>query len=384
MVFVTGYHLTEFNRRKDGSSYRDWISETFEASLEMSCLDRKDIDTLIVSSESDFFTLQLNPSTVIADDLGLYNVEALRVEGGGASGQLAVHQGIKSILSNTSENVAVIGFDPSASNLPSETVKKLYSYSFDAWTDGMNEVTATSLYALSIQIFMDETGLDENDLANLTINNRNNACLNPGAHLKLKHTQEEIINSPVISSPYRRLHCSPLSDGAASIILSNKISSKRKTAPSIIGIGSANDKVNLGARDEIGEFKSKKLAMKKACQMAQVLPSEIGFAEVYDAYAGAQFQAINALGLSNNFLKDFRDGVFNLDGKLPINISGGLMGQGAPVGATGVGQTATCAMVLEGNYHDKLQFSLIPKFALADTHGGVGTNAAVSILQSNV
>ena len=118
--------------------------------------------------------------------------------------------------------------------------------------------------------------------------------------------------------------------------------------------------------------------------MAQVLPSEIGFAEVYDAYAGAQFQAINALGLSNNFLKDFRDGVFNLDGKLPINISGGLMGQGAPVGATGVGQTATCAMVLEGNYHDKLQFSLTPKFALADTHGGVGTNAAVSILKSNV
>ena len=81
MVFVTGYHLTEFNRRKDGSSYRDWISETFEASLEMSCMDRKDIDTLIVSSESDFFTLQLNPSTVIADDLGLYNVEALRTIG---------------------------------------------------------------------------------------------------------------------------------------------------------------------------------------------------------------------------------------------------------------------------------------------------------------
>ena len=161
MVFVTGYHLTEFNRRKDGSSYRDWISETFEASLEMSCMDRKDIDTLIVSSESDFFTLQLNPSTVIADDLGLYNVEALRVEGGGASGQLAVHQGIKSILSNTSENVAVIGFDPSASNLPSETVKKLYSYSFDAWTDGMNEVTATSLYALSIQIFMDGCSLHQ-------------------------------------------------------------------------------------------------------------------------------------------------------------------------------------------------------------------------------
>ena len=66
MVYVIGCHLTEFNRRKDGSSYRDWVCETFEASLAMSSLERKDIDTLIISNESDFFTFQLNPSTVIA------------------------------------------------------------------------------------------------------------------------------------------------------------------------------------------------------------------------------------------------------------------------------------------------------------------------------
>ena len=175
MVYVTGYHLTDYNRRKDSSSFRDWVSETFEVSLSMSELDRHDIDTLIISSESDFFTLQLNPSAVIADDLGLTNVEAFRVEGGGASGQLAIHQGVKSILSSSSKNVAIIGFDPSASQLPSETIKKLYSYSFDALTDGMNEVTATSIYALSMQIFMETTGLGENDLADVTINNRNNA-----------------------------------------------------------------------------------------------------------------------------------------------------------------------------------------------------------------
>ena len=384
MVYVTGYHLTDYNRRKDSSSFRDWISETFEVSLSMSELDRHDIDTLIISSESDFFTLQLNPSAVIADDLGLTNVEAFRVEGGGASGQLAIHQGVKSILSSSSKNVAVIGFDPSASQLPSETIKKLYSYSFDALTDGMNEVTATSIYALSMQIFMETSGLGENDLADVTINNRNNACLNPRAHLKLNHTRDEIKNSPIIASPYRRLHCSPLSDGAASVILSKNICSRRKTAPSIIGIGSATDRVNLGYRNELGEFIAKTLAMKKACKMAQIRPNEIGLAEVYDAYAGAQFQAIRALNLSLDFLKDFRDGVFNSDGSLPVNISGGLMGQGAPAGAIGVGQTVSCAMLLEGNYHDKLQMSKIPKYALADTHGGVGTLSAVSILESNI
>ena len=118
--------------------------------------------------------------------------------------------------------------------------------------------------------------------------------------------------------------------------------------------------------------------------MAQIRPNEIGLAEVYDAYAGAQFQAIRALNLSLDFLKDFRDGVFNSDGSLPVNISGGLMGQGAPAGAIGVGQTASCAMLLEGNYHDKLQMSKIPKYAIADTHGGVGTLSAVSILESNI
>ena len=384
MVYVIGCHLTEFNRRKDGSSYRDWVCETFEASLAMSSLERKDIDTLIISNESDFFTFQLNPSTVIADDLGLHKVEIVRVEGGGASGQLAVHQGVKSILSKKSQYVAIIGFDPSASYLPSETVKQLYSNSFDSLTDGMNGVTATALYALSIQLFMKKTGLNETDLANATINNRNNALHNPGAHLKLKHNQQEIFASPVISSPYRRLHCSPLSDGAASLILSNKKPLNRISAPNIIGIGSANDMVNLGARDDIGEFVSKKEAMKKASSMAGIRANEIGFAEVYDAYAGAQFQAIKALGLSSDFLKDFRDGHFSLDGKLPINISGGLMGQGAPVGATGVGQTATCAMVFEGKYHKNLQIKNIPKFALADTHGGVGTLSAVSILKSNI
>ena len=152
-----------------------------------------------------------------------------------------MHQGLISILSKKSEHVAIIGFDPSASYLPSETVKQLYSNSFDSLTDGMNGVTATALYALSIQLFMKKTGLNETDLANATINNRNNALHNPGAHLKLKHNQQEIFASPVISSPYRRLHCSPLSDGAASLILSNKKPLNRISAPNIIGIGSAND-----------------------------------------------------------------------------------------------------------------------------------------------
>ena len=146
-VAVCGAAITAFNRRKDGSSFRDWALAAFEDALNLSSLERQDIDALVVASESDFFSLQLNPASVLAGDLGLVGASTLRVEGGGASGQLAVHTAARFIQTGAYRHVAVIGVDPSASQLSGSTVKSLYSFSFDAWTDGMTGVSATVLYA---------------------------------------------------------------------------------------------------------------------------------------------------------------------------------------------------------------------------------------------
>jgi acetyl-CoA C-acetyltransferase len=260
----------------------------------------------------------------------------------------------------------------------------LYGMSFDAWTDGMTGLTPTAVYALSAQAFMARTGVGVAELDIVTISNRANACCNPGAHLPRKHAPSEIAASPMIASPYRRLHCSPLSDGAAAVILSHKnfIPVERRSAATIVGIGAASDRMHLGARADPGSFGAKTLAMQRACQMACIGPSDVGLAEVYDAYAGAQLQAVEALGLSDRLKADLTEGRFAASGPLPINLSGGLMGQGAPVGATGVGQTATCALLLEGRYHAGLQPAAPPRYALADTHGGICTTAAVTLLQA--
>lgn len=386
MILVAGAALTHFNRRKDGSSFRDWVATAFEDAIAMACLERRDIDTLIVASESDFFTLQLNPASIIADDLGLVGAATMRVEGGGASGQLAVHAAVQAILTGTSRHAVVIGVDPSASQLPGQTVKTLYGFSFDAWTDGMTGATSTTLYALSVQGFMARTRANDLDLAEVTIQNRLNACDNPGAHLRLRNTVDDIEASPLISSPYRRLHCSPLSDGAAALVLSHPdaVPAARSKASRITGIGAASDRVHLGARAAPDRFEGKTLAMSRACAMASISPTDIGLAELYDAYAGAQLQGLEALGLCRNVIAELRDGRFRPDGSLPVNLSGGLMGQGAPVGATGVGQTATCALLLEGRYHPALQPANPPKYALADSHGGIATTNAVTILTAGV
>jgi acetyl-CoA C-acetyltransferase len=93
-----------------------------------------------------------------------------------------------------------------------------------------------------------------------------------------------------------------------------------------------------------------------------------------------QLQALEALGLSQDIVADQRKGRFHPDGALPVNLSGGLLGQGAPAGAIGVGQTATCALALEGAYHAPLQPGASIQYALADTHGGIATNNTVTIL----
>lgn len=381
-VTVCGAAITAFNKRKDGSSFRDWAFTAFEDALIMSSLDRRDIDALIVACESDFFSLQLNPASVLASDLGLIGVATARVEGGGASGQLAVHAASRLIQSGASKHVAVVGVDPSASQLSAAAVKALYSFSFDAWTDGMTGVSATALYALSFQAFMERVAVTTDHIDRVTKENRSNAVHNPRAHLGKIHSQQDIEESPMQANPYRRLHCSPLSDGAAALILSapSHQPSTRKTAPSLIGMGAASDTLHLGARSDTGDFAAKRLAMQRACRQADLQPKQITLAEVYDAYAGAQLQAIDALGLSGDIPRDMDTKRFSATGSCPINLSGGLMGQGAPVGATGVAQTATCALLLEGLYEKQLQPDKLPRYALADTHGGICTTAAVTLL----
>lgn len=383
-VAVTGASLTPFNRRRDGTGWRDWAFDAFRAALAMSDLEPSDIDEIFVASESDFFSLQLNPASILASELGLVGVAATRCEGGGASGQIAVHAGVRAIQSGSAKHVLVLGVDPSASSLSGDAVRELYGFSFDAWTDGLSGVTSTALYALSYQAFAARHGTTEADLAVVTQQNRANARGNPGAHLARDDTAAQINESPMIASPYRRLHCSPLSDGAAALILSrgDSVPATRRSAPTIAGIGASTDHMHLGARVDPGAFAAKTRAMQRACADADVTSDQIGMAEIYDAYAGAQLQGVTALGLSDAPGRDQRDGAFAPGGRCPVNLSGGLMGQGAPVGATGVGQTATCALVLEGRYHAALQPQTPPEYALADTHGGICTTAAVTILHA--
>lgn len=383
-VTIAGGAMTPFNRRKDGSSFRDWARLALNGALLDAGIAASDIDSLIVASESDFFTLQLNPAALLADECGLTGVAAMRVEGGGASGHLAVHAGIAQIESGLAQRVAVLGVEASASHLSGARMGDLYSLSFDAWTDGMTGVDSTALYALSALSFMARTGATSEDFARIAVRNRAHAQENTFAHLPLDISAGDVAASPLIASPYRRLDCSPLSDGAACIILAHATDLPKADRPRarFRGIGCATDTVRLGERPDAGRFAGKALATARAYAMAGITPGDINLAEVYDSYSGAQLQAIEALGLVDDVIRAERENVFAATGAVPVNLSGGLLGQGAPVGATGVAQIWAAAQQLEGRYPGK-RADRQPTCALVDTHGGIATLNAVSILEAS-
>ena len=376
--------MTPFNRRKDNSSFRDWARVAVHSALVDAGLGLDDIDSLIVASESDFFTMQLNPAALLADECGLLSVAVKRVEGGGASGHVAVHAGVAEVASGMARRVMVLGVEPSASHLKGADVGALYGLSFDAWTDGMTGIDSTSLYALSVLGFMARTGANLEDFAAIAVRNRSHARANPNAHLPLDISLADVASSPVVASPYRRLDCSPLSDGAAAIILARAgdLPNVQRGRAKYRAATSAVDTVRLGERYDPSFFAGKRGAAGKAYSAAGIAAADIGLAEVYDSYSGAQLQALEALGLGGaNVINAARNGVFDADGNVPVNLSGGLLGQGAPVGATGVAQVLAAAMQLEGRYFGK-QAQNIPRYGLVDTHGGIATLNAISILEA--
>ncbi|MEO0504075.1 MAG: hypothetical protein AAFZ14_12180, partial [Pseudomonadota bacterium] len=198
-IAVCGGAVTPFNRRRDTSNFRDWAFAAYQDALAMAEVEPGAIEALFVASESDFLTAQLNPATVLASDLGLTGAALMRCEGGGASGQLAVHAAVQMLRAGHVQTVAVVGVDPSASALPGEVTRALYGLSFDGWTDGATGLTATALYALSYQAFCADQPLTEGHLGEVTRQNRSNALANPKAHLGRVHSLEEIAESPMIA-----------------------------------------------------------------------------------------------------------------------------------------------------------------------------------------
>lgn len=384
---ILGGAAAPFRRYTEGSSWRDWTRRACRDAIADARIEPADIDAVVVASESDFFSLQVAPGTVLIDDIGLVPCPVMRVESGGASGANALRAGFMHIVSGQARCVLVIGFEQAASHLSGDTARLIYGLSFDADIEGMAGATAASLYALSIQEHMAMFGTTAEQMAHVSVKNHGNARSNPLAHKPMDITIDDVLASPVVSSPYRLLDCSMISDGAAAVVLCHPQHAPSTDVPRvrIAGVGCASDCVRLGDRSDRHRFAAKQRSAETAYRMAGIEnpATQIDVAEVYDAFTGAELQGIEALGLCDEGRvgPSAEAGEFDKNGRLPINLSGGLIGQGGAPGATGVIQALTMQRLLSGRYWPELQPQKDLRFGLIDAHGGICTINVTHILE---
>ena len=382
---ILGGGAVPFGRYKDGSHWRDWVRKAGREAIRDASLEPSEIDSLIVANESDFVSFQVNPGPVVADELGMSGVATVRAEAGGGSGGAALRVGVAQIMSGMAKRVLVLGFEASASHLSAKDVQLIYNLSFDADIEGMAGATAVILYALSISVHMMELGTTSAQMAAVSVKNHANAKLNPNAHKPMDLSIDDVLASPSISTPYRRLDCSLLSDGAAAVILAHPdhAPTSDRLRSQITGSGAATDHARLGDRSAPHVFDAKVRAARDAYAMAGIVNAneQIQVAEVYDAFSGAELQGLEALGLAKAGYAGpaVSDGAYNRDGPLPVNLSGGLMGQGGAPGAVGIMQAVNMDRILTNRSpmteRDDLCCGVI------DAHGGICTSSTVHVLE---
>lgn len=395
-IVVLGCGLSPFKRDRLDGSIRDWVAEAVIAAVNDAGIEKDQIDSTIAAYESDLLAGQIGQGIIWQDTVGLTPKPVVRVEGCGATGGLAIRNAFAHLRAGLSECILVVGAERVGKSVSSATASELFAMSSD--TDWEMPVGGhfTAYYALVMREHMRRYGTTEEQMALVSVKNHGNARYHPLAQKPMDITVDDVMNSSVIASPFKLLDCSLLSDGAAALILATEDWAKKNVASLdsrplayLTGSGAATDNARPGDRptEVFTQFSAKKLAAQAAYDMAGINNplQEIDVAEVYDSYTGAELMAYEALGFcelgeSGNMAEQ---GIFNLDGELPVNPSGGLLGFGAAAGATGIAQAIEIVTQLRGEATAERQIENV-NVGLTDAHAGVCTVCAVHIFESKL
>lgn len=390
---VVGVGLTPFAADRADSTVRDLVAEAVLACMADAGLESLDaVEHSLTSYESDHFNLQMTLGAILHDQIGMIPKPNVRIEGGGATGALALRTAWAHIMSGLCDSILVYGGETNGRSVTAQTANQLFALSADADWEMMVGGTYTAFYAAMMRAHMARYGTTERQFAHVAVRNRRNAAANPFAQKPMNLTIDDVLASRPVAEPYKLLDCSLLSDGAAAVLLATEdwarthspaFRSRPHVAYAATGCGT--DTMRLGDRyPNLTHFRAKRHAAEQAYARAGITNpvEQIDVAELYDSYSGVEIQAVEDLGFvpEGQGGSAIADGMFDLGGKLPANTSGGLLGRGAPVGATGIAQAIEVVQQLWGAVDERRQVPEARR-GLTDTHAGIGTISVVNIFE---
>lgn len=364
-------------------SLADLIAESALLALDDAGLDK--VDAMYIGCmSSGLFTDQEHLGSIGPDYSGLCPTPGIRVESACASGGAAMRSGFMHVASGMGDIVMVLGVEK-MNDVDGAKATFALATAADQEYEVYNGITFPGLYAMMATHHMNKYGTTRDQLAAVAVKNHKNGLKNPLAQFRMEVTLDQVKKAVMVSDPLTILDCSPITDGSAAVILCpadmvKKISKKRVVK--IKGSGHASDTIQLAQREDLSFLKSTAVAAKQAYDMAGRKASDINFAEVHDCFTIAEIMVIEALGLAElgKGGKATADGLTAIDGKIPVNASGGLKSKGHPVGATGVAQIVEITKQIRGEA-DKDRQVKNANIGLAQNMGGSGASSVVHILE---
>lgn len=339
-VAVVAEGMTKFGKRE--ASWRDLAAEAGKATLEgAKNLSREDIDTLIVATADEEVYL----SAYVAEILGLRPKHAFKLENLCDSGGSAISTAYAYISSGLAKAALVLGVEKMTHR---DFAPQLY------WDFTRGGITPPIVWgAMYARRHMAEFGTTEEQLAMISVKNHNFAASNPYAHFQKPIDIDQVMASKKLIPPIKLFDCSPLSDGAAGLILTSeeKAGEVTDTPVYVAGVGQSTTGATFGnVNREFTSWPATVLAAKDSYAMAEVSPKMIDVAEVHDAFTINEIIAYEDLGFAERGRggQFVQEGRADVGGDVAVNTRGGLIGAGHPIGATGVAQAAQLVRQLQG------------------------------------
>ena len=381
-VCVVGVGLSKW-----GEVWRQSLRQLF-VDAAMNAIESSGVDHLdslyIGCMSSGMFVQQEHVSALCADYLGMAGIPATRVESACASGGISFRQAFLEVGSGVSDIVMAAGVEK-MTDVDGDGATAALAGAADQEYEVFHGATFPGLYAMMAHAHMAKYGTTSEMLAAVSVKNHHNGSMNPVAQYPFETTIEGVLNSVMVADPLHILDCSPITDGAAAVIVTSQEIAKKLGKPyiKVLGSGLATDSMALAQRADLTKIQAATIAADRAFKMAGKKLSDVQFAEVHDCFTIAELMVLESIGLyePGKAGPATLAGETALDGRFPINSSGGLKCKGHPVGATGVAQVIEVYKQLTGQAEGDRQIPGSPKIGMAHNMGGSGASSVVHIME---
>jgi acetyl-CoA C-acetyltransferase len=356
-VAIVGWAHTPFGKH-DAETVESLVVKAANGALQHAGLGPNDIDEIVLGHFNAGFSPQDFTASLVLQASDAFRFKpATRVENACATGSAAIQQGIKTIEAKRAKVVLVVGVEQMTTTPALEIGKNLLKASY-LKEDSDIQGGFAGVFGKIAGAYFQRHGDQSDALALIAAKNHKNGVGNPFAQMRkdlgYEFCRQESDKNPFVAGPLKRTDCSLVSDGAAAVVLADLDAALSMPRAVVFrGIGHAQDFLPMSKRD-ILKFEGCGAAWGKALDAAGIKLGDLSFVETHDCFTIAELIEYEAMGLvpEGQGARAIKEGWTQMDGKLPVNPSGGLKAKGHPIGATGVSMHAMTAMQLCGEAGD--------------------------------